>query len=558
MQVYRSRYLIIATMALIATMAVPPTYAQPDDPAIMLVNVTAMAWKNISVVKIENNEDNIYDIKLVWLTLENGIINSAKSVDGWGAEVGSNTNTVQFRTDANPIHPGESVRFGVKSDQASPIFKWIILDEDGDELGSGLLDVEKSMEETAKNNQQPVSSGAVSPAEGSGARPAENDREVQPADDVNANGNEKPAVIIPDVPPAIKIRPKEVEPGERVKIVGEGFTPNTRLLVLFDGTTLARLSVGEDGTVKDRLTMPREMVKGAHQISVSDSEGRAANMPITVTIEQKIIPLTANLAEESYKQGDLVKIDGTGKAGSAVHLTVKNPTGLEILSIAVPVDKDSNYSAFIPVSLDATPGSYQVSILQEGKTIEASYTIITVGGFDISVITDKFEYRVGENVQVSGKALPGRDVGVMIVGPDGSEILDTMVKADSAGNYKLMVPVTHDFAFGKYSALVKINDEEISITFNVVAGSVYLTVQTDKETYTDGELVRISGHGMANDKVSIIIETPKVDVIKMSAVTKEDGTYTALWLVSDVAKSGKYKIVAEQGADTAMTAFSVS
>ena len=543
MHVGCSRYLVIATIALVATMILPSSYAQSENPESLLVKVTAKSWKTITVVKIENSKDNIYSIKLVWLTLQNGVIQSFKSLSEWSTETASNPNTIQFRTDTNPVQPGESVRFGIKSDQKSPVFKWIILYEDGDELGSGILDVAKQMLEN--NTTSDLHS-----------KPQGTPQEVHQPSSNGTEGNHTPEVNLPQ--PAIAILPDVAKPGFVVRINGEGFTPNSKLTVLFDGKQITKLDVSIDGTLRNRILIPKDVVNGAHQISVSDTAGRAANISITVKQEERMLQVTVTTEQQSYKQGDLVKITGTAKAGAAVQLTANNPASIAILSLAVPVDREGNYSAFIPLSLDATPGDYEIIAFQEGKTVKTSFRVLTAGGVAVSVVTDKPEYKQGENVKVFGKAPPNKDVNVKVLAPDGSEVFNTVVKADSNGSYEVSMPVSPTSVLGKYSAVAKVDNEEISITFTIIQGSVGLTIQTDKEEYREGELVRISGKGKANDKVSITIKTPKEEEIKMSVNTKADGTYSALWLVPATAKNGTYKISSEQGDARAETAFVVS
>ncbi len=542
----RLRYLVIATMTLVATMVLPLSYAQLESRESLLVKVTGKSWKTISVVKIENSKDNIYDINLVWVTLQNGVIQSFKSIDGWSSETASNPNTVQFRTDSTPIQPGESVRFGIKSDQTNPIFKWIILDEDGDELGSGVLDVAKQMQD----NTQPITSDG---------KP----QETQPDNKPVTDGNEHPVpdASVPDVilpTPVIYILPEVAKPGFVIRITGEGFTPNSKLNVLFDGRSITRLDVSADGTLRDRVTIPKDTVNGAHQISVSDTAGRAANIPLTVKEDERIVQLTVTTEQQSYRQGQLVKIAGTAKAGAAVQLTANNPVGIAILSLAVPVDTSGKYSAFIPLSEDATPGNYEIVAFQDAKSVKTSFKVETISGQQISVVTDKPEYKQGESVKISGKTSPNKDVNVKVFAPDSSEAFSNVVRSDTNGNYEISMPISPTSVLGKYSAVVKVDNEEIAITFAIIQGSVVLTIQTDKEEYREGELVRISGKGKANERVSIQIKTPREELIPMSTNTKADGSFSALWLVPATAKNGTYRLLVEQGDARAETLFVVS
>lgn len=536
---FNSKFFAFAAIALVATMVMPLSHAQLDR-SDQLVKITANSWKTITVIKIENSKDNIYNAKLVWLTLENGVIKSYKAERGWNAETSSNPNTIQFSTDTNVVKPDESVRFGIKSDQTNPIFKWVAIDEDGDELGSGTLDVVKAMQEkaaTTTNNPPPTQKGDTNPSP------------------PPTKGEEKPST--PTKKAAIAISPDIARPGLFVRILGEGFMPDSRISVLFDGKLIETLKTDSSGMIKDRIKIPDAAVKGAHQIAVSDSSGRAANLPITVDIEEQTIRFTVSTVQAAYKRGELVKIIGVGKAGAAVSLKAVDPAGNSIFSSAVPVDKSGNYTAFIPLSATAITGEYMISALQDARTITTTFKVLTESGSEMSIVTDKFEYRQGESVIISGQTLSNKDVSIKVLDPNNAEIFTTTVKSNTNGTFSATMILPGNTPLGKYSVAVKTGNEEISLNFSVGRGNITLTVQTDKTEYRDGELVRISGKGKPNDRVSIIILTPKEDRIPMSANTKEDATYNALWLIQKAAIAGTYKVIVQQGDSRAEATFAV-
>ena len=312
-----------------------------------------------------------------------------------------------------------------------------------------------------------------------------------------------------------------------------------------------------DGTIKDRIRIPEAAVNGAHQIAVSDSSGRAANLSIQVVTEERTIPFTVTTEQETYKQSELVKIVGLGKAGAAVSLRAVDPAGVSIFASAVPVDKDGRYTAFIPLGAKAVTGEYLVSALQDGKTVTVTFRVLTETGYEMSIVTDKFEYKEGESVIIAGQTSPSKDINITVADPVGAEIFTTVVKSGNDGKFTATMIVPEKSQLGKYSVAAQMGNEKIALTFSVVKGSVTLTVQTDKNEYRDGELVRISGKGLPNDRVSIIILTPKEDRIPMSANTKEDGTYSALWLIQKTAAPGTYKVIIQQGDSRAEVFFAV-
>lgn len=535
MHIFNSKYLAIATIVLVATMALPLSYAQLGISESALVKITAKSWKTITVIKVENSKDNIYNAKLIWLTLQNGVIDSYKAQSGWNTDFSqSNPSAIQFSTDANMIKPGESARFGIKSDQSNPIFQWIVMDEEGDELGSGTIDVIKSMQEEAEQS-----------AQDQGPRTSETNNTSTNSTPTNANGSNKPQV--PKLPPAIVIQDEEIMAGTYVRLLGEGFMPDTRVTVLLDGKLIATFRTLADGTIKERVKIPDDVIAGAHQIAVSDDTGRAANLPITVQVEREEITFSVSTDKESYKQGALVQITGKGRAGAAVSLRAVDPAGSSIFSSAVPVGNDGTFKAFIPLGSEAVTGEYLISAFQEGRTVTTTFRVLTKAGYELAIVTDKFEYKQGESVIITGQTSPNKDVTIRVTDPNGAEVFATTVKSGTDGKFSASMILPSASPLGKYSASAKTDNQEISLSFSVIKGSITLTVQTDKTEYRDGELVRITGKGKPNDRVSITILTPKEDRIPMSANTKEDGTYSALWLIQATAPPGNYKAIVQQG-----------
>ncbi|MGH9910753.1 MAG: MG2 domain-containing protein, partial [Nitrososphaerales archaeon] len=216
-----------------------------------------------------------------------------------------------------------------------------------------------------------------------------------------------------------------------------------------------------------------------------------------------------------------------------------------------------NYTAFIPLSATSVTGEYMISALQDARTITTAFKVLTESGSEMSIITDKFEYRQGESVIIKGQTLSNKDVSIRVLDPNNAEIFTTTVKSNTNGTFSATMILPGSTTLGKYSVAVKTGNEEISLNFSVVRGNITLTVQTDKTEYRDGELVRISGKGKPNDRVSIIILTPKEDRIPMSANTKEDATYNALWLIQKTAIAGTYKVIVQQGDSRVESAFAV-
>lgn len=115
-----------------------------------LVTVSSTSHEGITVVEYKNSKENIFDIKSVILEVNNGNFKSFKTENGW---TGKKTSAVTITfTSTNSIKPGESAKFGIKTDGQNPVFSWKAFDEEGDELGSGGRIVTTQQEIMTKTN----------------------------------------------------------------------------------------------------------------------------------------------------------------------------------------------------------------------------------------------------------------------------------------------------------------------------------------------------------------------------------------------------------------------
>ncbi|MBI5378471.1 MAG: hypothetical protein HZA82_07605, partial [Thaumarchaeota archaeon] len=122
---------ILLVFASFFTFSVPQISAASE-----LVTATATNHDQVTVIEYKNNEGNIFDITSVVLKVDKGgEFKSFKTEMGW---IGKKTSadTITF-TSTIPIKPGQSAKFGLKTDKSNPVFNWNAFDKEGDELGSG-------------------------------------------------------------------------------------------------------------------------------------------------------------------------------------------------------------------------------------------------------------------------------------------------------------------------------------------------------------------------------------------------------------------------------------
>jgi tetratricopeptide (TPR) repeat protein len=92
--------------------------------------------------------------------------------------------------------------------------------------------------------------------------------------------------------------------------------------------------------------------------------------------------------------------------------------------------------------------------------------------------------------------------------------------------------------------------------FSAPALGASLTVETDRESYLDGEHIKISGSGNPGDSVSVAVIANSTTVFESTAVVSPEGVYTLTYLLSG-AQPGEYVVEARVEGYEAEAAFRI-
>src|SRR5574338_987562 len=92
-------------------------------------------FEKTTLIEFTNNEStSIHSVKL-WLGKDSGAFKSFKAEKGW---TGTKTpQGVLVFTTVDELNPGQSVKFGIKTEVASPGINWRTMDSTGVELSTG-------------------------------------------------------------------------------------------------------------------------------------------------------------------------------------------------------------------------------------------------------------------------------------------------------------------------------------------------------------------------------------------------------------------------------------
>ncbi len=488
-------------------------------------NAKSTNFEKTTLVEFTNNDASEIQTVRMWLGKDSGEFKSFKSEKGW-----TGTKTPQgvlvFST-SDPLGSGESVKFGIKTEVEGPGINWKTVDTAGNELTVGKV--------------LPGQTSTPPP-------PPPQDNTVIPTPKMDGA--------------TFRVIPESPKTGDTVRIVGDGFPPKTVFKFTIDDQPLEDIQTDEKGHVSGTAKIPITKQADRVEFSLVDNQGNKKTISIRITqAEQVAAPqntkkLTVDQGTSIVEPGEKVSAKGTGKPGSSIKITAKDPTGVKLYEAVVPVDNQGNWSHETVVPLDAPLGTRQVEFSDGLDTITRSFSVSISKTINISSSATK--YNPGDKFVFNGTAKPDQSLQVVINDPIGKEIFSDILEIDSTGVISFEYQTAATSTKGTYAVIATQGSETEIVRVGLgELPSPQIIAKFDKLNYASSETAKITIEGPAKANISILIIDPGDKVKLTETVTLGLDGSKVHDLVLDGYKSGVYTAVIKHTKSEAQLVFSV-
>ena len=196
------------------------------------VTVTSTNAGDRTILQVNNNADSTSNVSSFLLEVKDGNFKSFNLQNGWIGKKTSPT-TVAF-VSSNPIKPGESVTFEIKTDQQTPFLIWKALDANNNQLGSGQIGNQQE-----QTGNQTRTQGSIGILDSSTFR------------------------IIPSTP----------SPGYHIRVVGQSFASSTNLDLYIGNNKIDSFTSKENGDFVVTTMIPDTQQPGGVTLVLKDQQG---------------------------------------------------------------------------------------------------------------------------------------------------------------------------------------------------------------------------------------------------------------------------------------------
>jgi hypothetical protein len=493
------------------------------------ISISSIALEETSLLELTNDSTKEINTLRIWLGSDFNF-KSFKTEKGWTGE--KNSQGVIIFTSSESIKPGESVKFGVKTDKVNPGINWKVLDNKDTQVATG-VSIAKDIPAVVKN-----------------------------PDPVQSSTNTGESISLDS---SFRIVPEKPNVGSSIRVTGDNFGSLQEFDFYIDSKKLGSFETDENGHFMTTMEIPDNQKADRVDFKVKDKDGEEKTLSLRIgEVENRIpdslnIPLTIKGIPDVVSRGDFLEIFGTGDPGSAVTAEINSPDGNVINSRTAEINSKGDWELDEPiiVALDIPFGKYSATISDGRESKLIYWTVESDKKIIIAPTSLKFEQ--GEIMKFNGTALPNIPVELVLEDPLGKEVISDIIQVDNTGVINYEFPTTQNTPEGTYT-LIATQEKEKEFTFAGIGQlpTIPVNLEFDKLNYKAGDSAIITLSGKASEIISLLIvnpsDKPVGDAVSITLQPDGRGTHT---INLEGYASGVYTAVISKGSTQSTEIFTV-
>ncbi len=465
------------------------------------ISVISIALEETSLLELTNDSTKDINTLRIWPG-DDFNFKSFKTEKGWIGE--KNSQGVMIFTSAQSIKPGESVKFGVKTDKVNSGINWKALDSKDIQIATG-MSIAKEIPPLSENL------------------------------DINQNlKNTGESITAKSV---FRTIPEKPNIGSTIRVTGDNFGSSQEFDFYIDTKKIGTFETDKNGHFMTTMKIPDTQIADRAEFIVKDKKGEERKISLRIgensdrIADSLNIPLTIKGISDIVYRGDFLEIFGTGQPNSAITTEIKTPDGEVINSRTAEIDSKGNWKLDEPIiiPLDTPFGKYSATITDGRDSKAISWTIES--DKKIIIIPTSLKIEQGEVMKFNGTAIPNSPIEVTLEDPLGKEIISDIIQIDESGIVKFEFMTTQNSIEGTYTLIATQNKDKEFIYAGVgQLPSIPVNLEFNKLNYKENETAIVTLSGKASEIINLLIidpsDKPKGDTVSITLQPDGRGSHS--------------------------------
>ena len=498
-----------------------------------VISVNAVSYENAIIIEFENESASKIKTIRMWISGEKSF-KSFKTELGWSGGKYSDGKLLIF-TVTDTLNPGESVKFGLTTNQKVFAINWKALDQN-----------EQSID-TRKTHIQEIDPTTSSFAE----------EESKAIEEVKETGGALYG--------SKKFIPEKFRVGSDVRLAGYGFGSEKNLKLYLDDIILKSVETDKQGNFLTTISIPETYKVGASEFIIKSESGNFQSTNINIEESENRFLKTAkfevNDIPAEVRLDELLTISGNAYPQSAIILAFENND--RVLEKVRVITASASGEWIFEERIDQNDNIGEKYVIFKNNKDKTTKNLTIKSGDLIEISSSAIRYNLGETVSITGTSEPNKSTTIWIKDQDKKIVLFDITTSDASGNLNYEFVTDDTFSTGTYTAVVKQEDGLDAALFGIGQyPSTNIIVLMEKTNFILDSKAVLSIIGPVSSKISITVLDANDNVKLTDSVTTDSsgkikyiidldglsaGVYRAAVSTTNIQDSVKFSIGLEPG-----------
>jgi hypothetical protein len=479
-----------------------------------VISVNAKGYENTIIIEFENESTSKIKTIRMWPGGE-VTFTSFKSEPGWGGGKYSDSKLLIF-TATNTLNPGESVKFGLVTDEKVNAINWKALDRNDNDIDKG------------KTSIQVISETSSGPIE-------EESKEVEQAKEA---GNELYGTK--------KFIPEQIRSGSDIRLVGNGFGSEKNLKLYLDSTILKSVNTDKRGNFLTTISIPDAYNIGTSEFIIKDESGNIQTTNINIKESKnrflKTSEFEINNIPAEIRYEETLTISGSAYPQSAIIIAFENNE--RVLEKTRVISANANGEWVFEETIERTDDLGEKFVIFKNNQDKTTKNLTIKSDYLIQISTSAVRYNSGEAVTITGTAEPNKDTTIWVKDQNKKIVQYDVFTSNVDGglNYEFVLDDT--FSSGTYTVIIKQESGSDAALFGIDQyPTSVLVALMEKINFDLNSKAILSIVGPASSNLSITILDSNDNIEMTDSITSSSIGKNKYAIDLDGLDSGVYRAV---------------
>jgi len=479
-----------------------------------VISVNAKGYENTIIIEFENESASKIKTVKMWPGGE-VTFTSFKSESGWGGGKYSDGKLIIF-TATNTLNPGESVKFGLVTDEKVNAMNWKVLDGNDNDVDKGKISIQVISE---------TSSDLIE----------EESKEVEQAKET---GDELYGTK--------KFIPEQIRPGSDIRLVGSGFGSEKNLKLYLDSTILKSVNTDKQGNFLTTISIPDVYNIGTSEFIIKDESDNIQSTSINVEESKnrflKTSEFEINSVPAEIRYEETLTISGSAYPQSAIIIAFENNE--RVLEKTRVISANANGEWVFEETIERTDNLGEKFVIFKNNNDKTTKSLTVKSDYLIQISTSAVRYNAGETVTITGTAEPNKDTTIWNKDQDKKIVLYDVFTSNVDGSLNYEFVIDDTFSSGTYTVIIKQENGSDAALFGIgkYPTSVIVTLM-EKTNFELNSKAILSIVGPTSSNLSITILDSNDNIKMTDSITSSPIGKNKYAIDLDGLNSGVYRAV---------------